>query len=47
MLSTIANIAALIVGVAMAAVIVGSPNTQGIIKASATGFANSLSAAKA
>lgn len=46
MLSNVFNIAALIIGVAMASVIVGSPNTAGIIQQSASGFTNALSAAK-
>jgi len=39
------SIATLIVFVAMAAVVLGSPNTQGIIEALANGFTGAIGAA--
>lgn len=46
MLAQLMSIFGAIVTVAMAAVIVGSPNTANIITAWTSGFANSITAAK-
>jgi hypothetical protein len=46
MIANIVNIFMAIVGVAMAAVVVGSPNTANIIKNFGSAFSNSISAAK-